>query len=68
MTVSVSGDDGDGAGDDFLAVPDLTLTIPAGASSGTGTFTLAQVDDAVDELDETVTLSGTARESRHRRA
>ena len=59
VTVSVSGDTAT-AGDDFLAVPDFTLTIPAGASSGTGTFTLAPVDDAVDELDETVTVSGTA--------
>ena len=58
-TVSVSGDTAT-AGDDFLAVPDFTLTIPAGAPSGTGTFTLAPVDDAVDELDETVTVSGTA--------
>ena len=59
VTVSVSGDTAT-AGDDFLAVPDFTLTIPAGASSGTGTFTLAPVDDAVDEPDETVTVSGTA--------
>ena len=47
-------------GCDFDAVAGFTVTIPAGAASGTGTFTLAPVDDAVDELDETVTVSGTA--------
>ena len=59
VTVSVSGDTAT-AGDDFLAVPDFTLTIPAGAPSGTGTFTLAPVDDAMDEPDETVRVTGTA--------
>ena len=45
---------------DFTAVPDFKVTIPAGATSGHADFTLAPVDDAEDEPDETVTVSGTA--------
>ena len=59
VMVSVSGDTAT-VGDDFAAISDFALTIPAGATSGTGTFTLAPVDDAVDEPDETVTVSGEA--------
>ena len=59
VTVSVSGDTAT-AGDDFVAVPDFTLTIPAGTASGEGSFTMAPVDDSLDEPDETVTVSGAA--------
>ena len=45
---------------DYAPVTDDTLTIPAGETSGTATFTLFPVDDDVDEDDETVTVSGTA--------
>ena len=48
------------AGTDFAAVSGFTLTIATGESSGTGTFTLKPVDDAVSEGDETVAVSGTA--------
>ena len=46
------------AGADFAAVSAFTVTIPAGAYRATGTFRLAPVDDAVDEGDETVAVSG----------
>ena len=58
VTVSVTGGTAT-AGDDFAAVDDVTVTIAAGEASGTGTFTLAPVNDDVAEADETVTVSGT---------
>ena len=48
------------AGSDFDAVAGFTVTIPAGAASGEGSFTLAPVDDTLHEPDETVTVSGAA--------
>ena len=59
VTVSV-GDDADGAtsGTDYTAVSDFTITIAAGKSSGTGTFTLTPVDDTLFEGDETITVAG----------
>ena len=57
MTVSV-GSDTATSGTDFTAVDDFTLTIPAGSVSHTGTFTLTPSDDAVDEGDETVSVTG----------
>ena len=45
---------------DFEAVSGFTLTIDPGQTSGTGTFTLKPVNDAVSEGDETVTVSGSA--------
>ena len=59
VTVSVAGGTAT-EGDDFAAVEDFALTIAAGTTSGTGSFTLAPVDDAVDETDETVVVTGTA--------
>ena len=44
--------------DDYSATT-VTLTIPAEKTSGTATLTLTPVDDAVDEVDETVTVEGT---------
>ena len=58
VTVSVSGDTAV-AGTDYTAVPEFTVTIPAGRTSGTGTFTLAPVDDNLDEPDEMVIVTGT---------
>ncbi len=61
--VSVTvGDSEDSAieGTDYTTVADLTITIAAGATSGTGTFLFAVTDDAVADPDETVTVSGTA--------
>ena len=61
--VSVTvGDSGDSAteGTDYTTVADLTVTIAAGATSGTGTFEFAVTDDEVADPGETVTVSGTA--------
>ena len=57
VTVSVSGS-GDPDASDFEAIPDFTVTIPANASSATGTFTLTPQDDKIVELDERLTVSG----------
>ena len=57
LTVSVSGDTASSG--DFAAVTDFTLTISALEASGTATFTLTPVDDALDEGAETVTVGGT---------
>ncbi len=59
VTVTVSGGTAT-EGADFAAVPDFTLTVPEGRTSGSGSFTLAPVDDAVDEPDETVVVAGAA--------
>ena len=66
VTVSVgkAGDtassSADGAGADYTAVDDITVTIAAGQSSGQASFTLAATDDAVAEGSETLTVTGTA--------
>ena len=57
VTVAVSGS-GDAGAADFAAVPDFSITIPANAASGEGTFTLTPQDDATVEADETLTVSG----------
>ena len=57
VTVMVSGS-GDAGAADFAAVPDFSITIPANAASGAGTFTLTPRDDATAEADETLTVSG----------
>ena len=61
VTVSV-GAAGDAAteGIDYAAVPDLTVTIPGGSTSGSATFTLTPTDDRVVEGDETLSVTGTA--------
>ena len=46
---------------DFAAVPDFTLTIPAGATEGTASFSLAPVNDAIDEDAETISVGGTVQ-------
>jgi hypothetical protein len=45
---------------DFQEVSGFNITIAAGQTSGTRTFTLTPVADDVDEVDETLTISGTA--------
>ena len=60
-TVNVTvGDDDDSATevDDYEAVDGFDITIAAEATSGTGSFTFTPVDDAIDEDDETVSISG----------
>ena len=59
VTVSVAGS-GTATAVDFAAVSDFDVTIAAEARSKTGTFTLTPTDDAVDETDETVTVSGSS--------
>ena len=60
VTVSV-GAAGDTAteGTDYATVSDRALTILAGRTSGTATFTLTPTDDDVAEADETLTVAGT---------
>ena len=59
VTVSVAGS-GTATAVDFAAVSSFDITIPAGAASRTGSFTLTPTNDAVDETDETVTVSGSS--------
>ena len=59
VAVSVTGS-GDPDAVDFAAVPDFAITIAAGATSGTGTFTLTPEDDGIMETGETLTVSGTS--------
>ncbi len=47
------------AGDDYSAVDDFTITIPAGETSASGAFDLTPVDDEADEEDETLQVIGT---------
>ena len=60
VTVAV-GDTGDSAteGTDYATVSDFTVTIGAGATSGTGTFTLTPTQDLVSEGDEAISVEGT---------
>ena len=57
VRVSVSGS-GTATAVDFAPVSAFDVSIAAGAASGTGTFVLRPTDDALDETDETVTVSG----------
>ena len=64
VTVTV-GDTGDSAtaGVDYRAVASFTVTIAAGASSGSTPFTLTPIDDTLVEGDETLSVDGTADRS-----
>ena len=55
------GDSNDVAveGSDYARVNDLTVTIPAGETSGVATFSLTPSDDDLDEVDETLSVAGT---------
>ena len=59
VTVSVGGGTATET-DDYAAIEDFTITIPAGQKSTTVTFDFTPVDDSVDEPSETVEVSGTA--------
>ena len=59
VTVSVAGSGAAGAVD-FAAVSDFDIEINAGDASATGTFTLTPTNDAFDETNETITVSGTS--------
>ena len=47
------------AGEDFVAVPDFTLTIPPAQSAGSATFTFEPLQDTVHEGDETLLVRAT---------
>ena len=47
-------------GTDYATVPDFTVTIPGGATSGSATFTLTPTDDDLAEGDEKLSVTGTA--------
>ena len=59
MTVSV-GDGTATSGTDYAAVSSFDITIPTGASRGTGTFTLRPIQDTAVEGNETIDLAGRA--------
>ena len=59
VTVTVSGSGTAGAVE-FEQVSSFVVTIPAGMASGDTTFTLTPLDNALDNVDETITLSGQA--------
>ena len=61
VTVTVGqGSDSATSGTDYAVVPGFTLTIKSGQKSGTATFSLAPIDDDVDEEDESLSISATA--------
>ena len=60
VTLSRGGTATAGTGNDYTATALDSVTIPANSTSGSGTFTLTPIDDAVVEGDETITFSGTA--------
>ena len=63
VTVSVgAGGDSAASGMDYRAVADFAITIAAGETSGTGTFTLTPANDTLIEGNETISLDGTATE------
>ena len=56
LPISVAGS-GTGGAVDFAAVADFNLTLTAGATTGSATFTLTPTDDLEDEVDEVLTIS-----------
>ncbi len=48
------------SGTDYAMVSSISITIPAGAASATGTFNLEPTDDTDDEGDETISVVGTS--------
>ena len=59
VTVSVGGGTAT-SGTDYTAVDNLTLTIAATESTGSGTFTLTPTQDSVSEGSETIDVTGVA--------
>ncbi len=58
VEVSVADNTASSPGD-YAAVSNFTITIAAGAASQTGSFTVTPVDDDLDEVDETMDVTGT---------
>ena len=48
------------SGTDYTAVSDFTITIAGGGASASGSFTLTPVDDSLDEVNETIDVTGTS--------
>ncbi len=62
VTVAIGGGSGGAEateGTDYDNVADITVTIAAGATSATGTFSITPMQDTASEGNETVTVSGT---------
>ena len=57
VSVGASGDSAT-SGSDYGAVKDFEITVAAGKTAGTGTFTLTPTDDTLIESDETITIEG----------
>ena len=57
-----AADDAATEGSDYVAVNDLSLTIPSGQASGTASFTLTTIDDFIDEPDEALSITGTTQD------
>ena len=47
--------------EDYARVEDIPLTLEAGATSGSASFTLRPVDDSIDEDDETISVAVTGK-------
>ena len=47
------------AGTDFSPVTGFNISVPAGATSGEATFDLVVTNDTLDEIDETISITGT---------
>ena len=61
IEVSVAQTGGDAvSGTDYAAITPLTVTIPAGSTSATGTLSFTPTDDSAEEESETVVLTATA--------
>ena len=62
LTIAVAGR-GATEGGDFAAVENFTLTIPAGSVSGSASFDIAPVDDAIAENAESIAVTGSTTAS-----
>jgi len=59
LPITVTGS-GTASAVDFTPVSNFNIVVPAGASSGSETFTLTPESDSVDETDETITVASTS--------
>ncbi len=60
VTVTVGANSDTATAADYAAVEAFDVVITAGTSSGSGSFVLSPVDDALDEPSETLSVTGTA--------
>ena len=60
VAVTVSGTAGAGAVDFEATPPEFTVTITAGETTGSGTFSVTPEDDDVDEVDEALGIAGSS--------